>query len=201
MLVLVPLNSHLYFWHKLWYNSGCPSLGVPFQINKHSKQQFKYEVWRLRRQREHIRWEQLGDALSQSGHSDFWRAVYNVAKSSKGTRTNAPCVDHCSCDADIANVFGFKFQALINVDDTLVTNNIESSLSPSGLSAIFVSPHIVSKTLSHLELNESDGTELVSNQLYLCSYFSVSTACQVFHNHAPSWICSYVSQRLFYNAF
>ena len=68
-------------WHKVWYDSGCPSSGVLFQIKKNSKKQFKYEVRRLRRQQEHIRREQLGSALSQSRSNDFWKVVRNITKS------------------------------------------------------------------------------------------------------------------------
>ena len=64
--------------------------------------------------------------------------------------TTAPCVDHCSCNADIANAFGDTSQSLLT--------NIESSLSSSDLASISVSPHTVSKALSHLKSNKSDGT-------------------------------------------
>ena len=106
------LKQSAAFWHKLWCDSGCPTSGVLFQIKKHSKKRFKYEVRRLKRQQEHIRREQLGDALSQSRYNDFWRVVCNAAKSSKGASTTSPCVDHCSCNADIANAFGDKLLEL-----------------------------------------------------------------------------------------
>ena len=74
------------------------------------------EVRRLRRQQEHIKREQLGDALSQSRHNEFWKVVRNIAKSNKGTRSNIPCVNQCSSDTDIANPFGSKLRCLLNTD-------------------------------------------------------------------------------------
>lgn len=74
--------------------------------------------------------------------------------------TTAPCVDHCSCNADIANAFGDKLHSLLNSDDSSqsLLTNIESSLSSSDLASISVSPHTVSEALSHLKSNKSDGT-------------------------------------------
>ena len=66
----------------------------------------------------HIRREQLCDALSQSRYNDFCRVVHNAAKSSKGASTTAPCVDHYSCIADIANAFGDKLHSLLNLDNS-----------------------------------------------------------------------------------
>ena len=154
----------------MWCDSGCPSSGVLFQIKKNSKKRFKYEVRRLRRQQEHIRREQLGSALSQSRSNDFWKVVRNITKSTQGTRSNAPCVDQCSCDADIANVFSTKLQDLLNADNPSKSSisDIGCSLSSSDLAATSVSPITVYEALSHLKTNKSDGTQLVSNH-FICA--------------------------------
>ena len=165
------LKQSAAFWHRLWCDSGCPSSGVLFQIKKHAKKRFKYEVRRLRRQQEHIKREQLGDALSQSRHNEFWKVVRNIAKSNKGTRSKIPCVDKCSSDTDIANAFGSKLRRLLNNDisSNSLVNDLASSLSPFDLAVIFVSPITVSEALSHLKLNKSDGTQLVSNHFTCAS--------------------------------
>ena len=59
-----PLQQTAAFWHKLWCDCGHPTSGVLFQIKKHSKKRYKYEVRRLMRQREFIKRKRLGTALS-----------------------------------------------------------------------------------------------------------------------------------------
>ena len=173
--MLVPWKSAT-FWHKVWCDSCCPSSEVLFQIKKNSKKQFKYEVHRLRRQQEHIRREQLGSALSQSRSNHFWEVVHNIAKSTQGTRSNAPCVDQCSCDADIANVFRTKLQDLLNASNSSISD-IGCSLSSSDLATTFVSPITVYGALSHLKTNKSDGTQLVSNH-FICASTSLTQPLQ-----------------------
>ena len=77
--------------------------------------------------------------------------------------TTASCVDNCSCDVVIANAVGSKLRSLLNVDNSFhsLVSYIESSLSPSDLDAILISPHTFSEALSHLKSNKSDGTQLV----------------------------------------
>ena len=104
-------------------------------------------------------------SLNPGSYNDFWRVVRNAAKFSKGASATAPCVDHCSCDVDIANAFGDKLHSLLNSDNSsqpLLANN-ESSLSSSELASISVSPLTVSEALAHLKSNKSDGTLLMSN--------------------------------------
>ena len=59
------------FWYKLWCDCSSPTSGVLFQIKKRTKRRYKYEVRRLKRQKEHLKYERIGKALSQSRNRDF----------------------------------------------------------------------------------------------------------------------------------
>ena len=69
-------------------------------------------------------------------------------------------------------------------------SNIHASLSSSDLTAISVSPHTVSEALSHLKMNKSDGTQLVSNHFICGSTPLIHTLSKLFtamlrHGYVP----------------
>ena len=93
--------------------------GVLFQIKKKTTKGYKYEVRRLRWQRERIIRKRLGIALFQSSHRDFWKEVCNITLSSKGRGSSAPIVDGCSSDADISPAFSAKLCDVLNSNTSL----------------------------------------------------------------------------------
>ena len=106
--------------------------------------------------------------------------------------TTAPCVDHYSCNTDIANAFGDKLHSLLNSDNSShpLLADIERSLSSSDLASISVSPHTVSEALSHLRSNKSDGTSLMSNHFIFASTSLVHLLSKLFtamlrHGYVP----------------
>ena len=116
--------------------------GVLFQIKKKTKKRYKYEVRRLRWQRERIIRERLGIALSQSSHRDFWKEVRNITLSSKGRGSSAPIVDGCSSDTDISPAFSAKLCDLLNSNTSL-----ENPLSCDELPLTSVSADTISEAL------------------------------------------------------
>ena len=98
----------------LWSSNLC----CPIQTKKNSKKRYKYEVRRLRRQREFKNRKRLGMALLCHPNKDFWKQVQNISKSSKRPTSSASVIDGCSFDADISNAFATKLKALLNADDS-----------------------------------------------------------------------------------
>ena len=60
-----------HFWYKVCSETGCPSFDVFFQIKKNSKNRFKYEVKRFRRQELHIRRKNMPRLFSPPGLDTF----------------------------------------------------------------------------------------------------------------------------------
>ena len=108
------LRESARFWHQLWTDSGCPSSGVLFQIKRNAKHRFKYEVRRLKRRREHIIRDNIGNALSHSRHKDFWKEVRKLSRSTRGSRSNAPVIDGLSDPLDISHAFSSKLKDILN---------------------------------------------------------------------------------------
>ena len=108
------LKESARFWHQLWTDSGCPSSGVLFQIKRNAKHRFKYEVRRLKRRREHIIRDNIGNALSHSRHKDFWKEVRKLSRSTRGSRSNAPVIDGLSDPFDISHAFSSKLKDILN---------------------------------------------------------------------------------------
>ena len=80
----------------MWLDCGHPTSGVLFQIKKNAKKKkkrYKYEVCRLKRQRDHVARDKLGSALSESRLRDFWKEVRNINKVGKGHVLSAPLID------------------------------------------------------------------------------------------------------------
>ena len=85
-----------------------------FQIKKNSKKRYKYEVRRLKRQRDHLFRERLGSALSDSSYRDFWKEVRKVNKVGRGQAQTAPLIDGFCNDNDISNNFATKLRGILN---------------------------------------------------------------------------------------
>ena len=134
------------FWHEVWTEFSHPASGVLFQIKKKTKKRYKYEVYRLRRQLEHIIRERLDIALSQSRHRGFCKEVHKITLSSKGRGSSAPIVDGCSSVAGISSAFSAKLCDLLNSDTSLDSrsHHIENTLSCDELLLTSVSADTVS---------------------------------------------------------
>ena len=162
------------FWHRLWSQCGHPTSGVLFQIKKRSKKRYKYEIRRLKRQREHIIRDKIGVALSQSHQRDFWKEVRKVVQSSKG-HSQTPCtVDGFVSDTDISHCFATKLQSLLNSDTDLVSRSallasINTSITSNDLASIIISPEVVSEALGRTKSGKADGTNLVSDHILYAS--------------------------------
>lgn len=96
--------------------------------------------------------------FSQSRHNYFWKVVCNVTKSTLGARSNAPCVDQCSCNADIANVFSAKLQHLLYAD--IPSNSSISDIADSLSSDYCQRGPVPSKQVSQMVLNSYPITAL-----------------------------------------
>ena len=73
------LKQEAHFWHRVWTECGCPTSGVLFQIKKHSKRRFKYEVRRQthKRRQNYIHRENLAASLSSSSTQEFGSKLRN----------------------------------------------------------------------------------------------------------------------------
>ena len=162
------------FWHKLWCDCGCPTSGILFQIKKKTKRRYKYEVCRLKRQKEHLKCERIGEALSQSRNRDFWKEVRKLTKSTQGHRADAPVIDGFSEDDEVSNLFSTKLNNILSSGCNLsarsdLFSSLDSSLCISDLKDTFISPSITAESLSHLKLGKSEGTNLLSNHFVYAS--------------------------------
>ena len=78
----------------------------------------QYEVRGLKRQREYIKCEKIGEALSHSRHTctcrNFWKEVRKLSSSTEGCRTNAPDIDGLFDNVGIAGLFSSKLNDILN---------------------------------------------------------------------------------------
>ena len=179
------LRQSANFWHKLWCDCGCPTSGVLFQIKKKTKKRYKYEVRRLKRQREYIKCEKMGEALSYSRQRDFWKEVRKLSNSVIGRRTNVPVIDGLSNDVEIADLFSSKLKHILNSGCSSSARSdlvsfLNSSLCVSDLEFTTISSATVSAALSQLKLGKSEGTNLLSNHFICASPVLKEFLCNIF---------------------
>ena len=77
-----------------------------FQLKKHAKQRYKYEVRRLQHRQEYLRHECMAEALLRDPTCDFWSEVGKSC--GKTSATSAPIVDGISGVTNIANLPSLK---------------------------------------------------------------------------------------------
>ena len=58
------LKQQAFFWHQLWVDCGCPSVGVTATIRKKTKQCYKAEARQRIRQENYVQREKVGNALA-----------------------------------------------------------------------------------------------------------------------------------------
>jgi len=169
---------------------------VLFQIKRNAKRRFKYEVRRLKRRREHIIRDNIGNALSHSRHKDFWKEVRKLSRSTRGSRSNAPVIDGLSDPLDISHAFSSKLKDILNSHHlsesrSQLLDYIGTTVSSSDLSSLEISPDVVSEAFSHLKRNKSDGTSLSSNHFISASPVLINSLSHLFtimlrHGYVPT---------------
>ena len=95
------------FRYKVWKEAGYPTSGVLFQIKKHTKSRFKYEVRRRKRRHRHLVRSKLASTFSNKRSNIFWSVVHSLNKS-RSKNNRVPIVDSVSGESDIANLFASK---------------------------------------------------------------------------------------------
>ena len=90
------------FWYKVWKEAGYPTSGVLFQIKKHTKSRFKYEVRRRKRRHRHLVRSKLASTFSNKRSNNFWSVVHSLNKS-RSKNNRVPIVDSVSGESDIAS--------------------------------------------------------------------------------------------------
>ena len=168
------LKSKANFWHKVWKEAGSPCSGVLFDIKRHSRSRFKYEVRRLKRRDKHIRRNKLATALSAKNSKRFWAQVRQI--SSNKSSPSSPVVDSVCGASNIKNIFSAKLEALLNSRSTTPREKLLSSLEVADeeLSSFSFSEKCVTSALSHLKPGKHDGSSLSSNHFIKASSVLVS---------------------------
>ena len=106
----------------------------------------KYEVRRLRRRQLYITRRNIGSALSEARHRDFWKEVCSLKRNTCGAQCYQPTIDGLSSNDDIASTFSSKLQQLLNTSsnpsdcDKLFNSMIVSS----DLASVDVSLYLIS---------------------------------------------------------
>ena len=133
----------------------------------------KNEVRRLKRQREYIKCEKIGEALSHSRYRNFWKEFRKLSNSTKDCRTNAPIIDGLSDDVGIAGLFSSKLNDILNSGCSSEARSdlvsfLNSFLCITDLEGATISSGTVSAALSQLKLGKSEGTNLLSDH-FICA--------------------------------
>ena len=81
-------------------------------IRKKAKAKYKYAVRRLLRRQNHLRREELAEALCSDSSRDFWTEVKCFERWS--TRGTSGVIDGTSGSASIADLWAGKFEVLLN---------------------------------------------------------------------------------------
>ena len=89
------------FWYKVWKEAGYPTSGVLFQIKKHTKSRFKYQVRRRKHRHRHLVRSKLASTFSNKRSNNFWSVVHSPNKS-RSKNNRVPIVDSVSGESDIA---------------------------------------------------------------------------------------------------
>ena len=115
MLFLVGIKLHLCLSQRPIFGKDLERSRL-FDIKRHSRSRFKYEVRRLRQREKHIRRSKLAEAMSSKDVNSFWSQVRRI--NSSKSASSSSIVDSVSGAPHIANVFSAKLESLLNSRST-----------------------------------------------------------------------------------
>ena len=69
------------FWHRVWLETGSPTVGILAVLKRKAKSRYKYEVRRLRRREYFIKREKPAAAFSVRNRKSFWGEVKRLRES------------------------------------------------------------------------------------------------------------------------
>ena len=156
------------FWYKVWKEAGYPTSGVLFQIKKHTKSRFKYEVRRRKRRHRPLVRSKLASTFSIKRSNNFWSVVHSLNKS-RSKNYRVPIVDSVSGESDIANLFASKLSSRLNTHPGLSADDLHSFdtslLLEYQLSEVKVSTDDVLSAIESLKPGKTDSDRVSSYHL------------------------------------
>ena len=188
------LKRQASFWHQLWVDCGSPSAGVTAEIKKKTKQRYKAETRRLKRQQNYICREKMGSALAANHTRNFWSEVKRINRSKCASPT-APMIDGVSGDPHIAELWSVKFKDLYNCCDpnkrTKVLEEVNSSVTTQDLASLSVDINTVLGAIDQLKPGKSDGKSLISDHVLNAPPILASKLAELFTllRHGYAAVC------------
>ncbi len=105
-----PINVALH-WHRCWKDEGRPHQGETSRMRRVTRAQYHRVVNMVKRDNVKITMNKMAKALADSNTHDFFTESWKL----KGRNINlSKTIDNASNDADIANLFGQKYDELYN---------------------------------------------------------------------------------------
>ena len=114
-----PYRKKSMFWHYMWKQNGCPRTGWIADIRKTTRAKFHYVLRHVKRKKETILANKLGESVLQCKSTDFWSSVRKI----KGVKSVNPAnVDCVVGDTNISNYLSDKYKKLYNSVSCNVNN-------------------------------------------------------------------------------
>ena len=153
---IAPHKETANFWHSLWISAGKPVQGEVYNIMKRTRNQYHYQIRRVKLLADQIRSNKLLEA-SLSGNSDLLKEMKRVKSSGK---VNQP--DHVDkkTGANIPEQFANVYEALYNsVNDDQGLEELRRKLLAAGISASDtdnITPEIVKQAVNKIKSGKTD---------------------------------------------
>ena len=167
-----PYRKKSMFWHYMWKQNGCPRTGWIADIRKTTRAKFHYVLRHVKRKKETILANKLGESVLQSNSTDFWSSVRKI----KGVKSVNPTnVDGVVGDANISNYLSDKYKKLYNSVSYNVNNmqdlvsNIDKLIVQKCNSKCYSNHSFnvknVTEAVKLLKRNKSDGVSQWSDSI------------------------------------
>ena len=178
------------FWYRVWTEAGSPKSDVLFQIKKHVKSRYKYQIRKLKRREEYIKNQKLLSTFFKSSTKQFWKEVKHI-RNSGNIASAASVIDGVSDPELVSNCLSSKFSVTLNSHNNDTFDESCLHISESDVDSFEFTVDCLLEAFSHLKSKKSDGSDLNSSHFimalpvideFLCSLFTIITR----HGHLPS---------------
>ena len=153
---VAPFKDTANFWHSLWLSAGRPAHGEVYNIMKRTRNQYHYQVRRVKLLADQIRSNKLLEA-ALSGNSDLLKEMKRVKSGDNATQPDN--VDK-KTGADIPEQFANVYETLYNsVDDDEGLEVLQQKLTASGIFASdtdLITPDVIKQAVNKLKPGKSD---------------------------------------------
>ena len=155
-----PYQTESLFWHGLWSSANKPAGGPLFEAMRHSKNQYKYAVRRLKIAGDKIQNDKFVKSLF-----DKKASIFTEIKKFRGTgRSRSSRIDEEVGDSNIANHFATIYSEIYNKVELRdefenLCNEVDQEVTDESCSLVNkINDKLIQKALKIMQSNKADAT-------------------------------------------